>query len=170
MEKVDRLLYKIGINQNLKGYNYIKEIIIDRIKEDKFLSEIGYYYQKFADKNNSSYIQVEKNIRYAIESSNYKLLGYDEKPHNTTFINKCIFIIKQSGSKKTIRELKQSMNILSSLFEVELRFLNNYKKDKKYNTWTEFAEDKSIDDLELINNESIEIDNYKVNVWVKDNG
>lgn len=170
MEKVDRLLYKIGVNQNLKGYNYIKEIIVDRIKEDKFLSEIGYYYQKFADKNNSSYLQVEKNIRYAIESSNYKLLGYDEKPHNTTFINKCIYLIKQSSNKKTIKEIKKLMNVISCLFEVELRFFNNHKKDKKYNTWSEFMKDKSINDLELINDEAIEIHNYKVNVWVIDNG
>ena len=102
-QMVVSLLRDIGVSVRMIGYKYMKAAIILAISEPDSLTSITkYIYPVIASKHGSSPNNVERNIRYAIESSWNKrkidkyleaqneLFGSkDKKPTNSEFINVC---------------------------------------------------------------------------------
>ena len=102
-QMVVALLRDIGVSVRMIGYKYLKAAIILAISDsDSLTSVTKYIYPVIASKHGSSPSNVERNIRYAIESSwnkrkvdkylavqNELFANRDKKPTNSEFINVC---------------------------------------------------------------------------------
>lgn len=105
---IKRILLELGIPSNLKGYTYITEAIFLCLQDNKYLDSITkYLYPNIAKEVNANSVQVEKNIRKAIEvgctNANPELLekvfGYSigidkDKPTNSNYIHTLTNILK----------------------------------------------------------------------------
>lgn len=102
-QMVVALLRDVGVSVRMIGYKYLKEAIILAINDsDSLTSVTKYIYPAIASRFGSSPSNVERNIRYAIESSwekrtEEKYLDFQnevfsdksKKPTNSEFINFC---------------------------------------------------------------------------------
>lgn len=167
MIEIEKLLQDLEIKRNWDGYDYIKFILKRHVKNKRYVRDICRYYELIAHSRETTFECVERTIRYAVSKSDWKYLGFDKKPSNTDFINACISLLVKVMSFNNIERLKLDLTIVNGSFEVEVRCFSDYEKNFKYESWEEFVNDKSIDDLELINTEAIEIEPYKLCIWTK---
>ena len=67
--KVIDYLLEQGIKPNLKGFNYLVQAVVAVMKDRSQSEHMTMLYHKLAKDNNTSYINVERNIRYVITSA-----------------------------------------------------------------------------------------------------
>lgn len=96
--KISRLLHELGIPSNVKGYEYVREAILE-LYNNQNLGITKEIYPKIANKYNTSVSKVERSIRHAIEVSSNRgnielmeeIFGHSvdierAKPTNSEFI------------------------------------------------------------------------------------
>ena len=96
--KISKLLHELGIPSSVKGYEYVREAILE-LYNDQSLGITKEIYPKIAKKYNTSVSKVERAIRHAIEVSSIRgnlelmeeIFGHSvdidrAKPTNSEFI------------------------------------------------------------------------------------
>ena len=101
-KKINLVLTNLGVNKNYKGYTYLATAIKLCKKDTKYLTDTIGLYNAIAKEYGCTYVSVERCMRYAIEKSNYQMLGYDKKPSINYFIAK-IYDFEFSDKKNSYR-------------------------------------------------------------------
>jgi len=96
---VTSVLREIGVPAHLKGYNYLRDCIVDLLKTNEQVHLVKQLYPDIAKKYKANFAQVERSIRHAIEvtwkkGDNEKLNAmfgfvidqYKSRPTNSAFI------------------------------------------------------------------------------------
>lgn len=96
-EKIEKLLLKIGITPNLKGFYYICEIV-EMLLENPG-TKTTYFYEVIGGKYGVGNTQVEKGIKTAISHADFTAL--DDIPNtkdfkNAEFLHTIALLIKRS--------------------------------------------------------------------------
>ena len=69
---------------------------------------------------------------------------------------------------KTIRDLKRRIDVFNHSLKVSVNTIAPDKYfEKEYETWDEFKEDDSIDNLVLYERHCLDIFDYEIEIWVE---
>ena len=164
VDKIDKVLDNFGIPSGLDGRAYlhyiIREMMKKRCKIGKLYERVGYIMG--LDK---SYQCVERSIRYAIDKMNWNK-WFDKRPSNSKFVDRCIREIDEMKMIVNVGDVKEILMVLGA-FDIEVCRISDCDFEKNYENYEDFVNDYSINNLELIDTDPIEVESFKVTIWVK---
>lgn len=73
--QVDKLLIKYGVNRDLKGYQYMKDIVLLGYAKKYSYPKLVDYFEEIANKYNIKPFSIQRQLRYAVTLQNI----YNEK-------------------------------------------------------------------------------------------
>ena len=152
INKIDKVLDNFGIQSGLDGRAYLHYIIREMIEQR---CRIGKLYERagYVVGFNKNYQCVERSIRYAIDKINWSK-WFDKRPSNSEFIDRCIREIKYMKMIVNVRDLKENLSVIGA-FDIEINCMSDKNFERNYESYQDFVDDISVDNLELIDSEAV---------------
>lgn len=113
MNQYEKLLDKIGMKINQKGYCYWIEAlkIAENSKEKTYSYDMGRIYQEIAKKYKTSIVAVERNLRHSWQTTNNinEKIEVNYKINNSVFLAVLVRRLK-NGNKRSIRKARSKLD------------------------------------------------------------
>lgn len=109
--KIQKLLYDLGISPSLRGFKLICDAVDMLIKNNDEYTPVMDIYRYVACKNNTTYIKAERNIRHALSKIDFEREITKEcslKKNRTN--GECLYVLALKIKEEGIGEPNESIN------------------------------------------------------------